>query len=598
MAFIGVIALFSSYSVNYSTLLSAILFYLCARIEAQLLAQGDERRLKFFYLFIILTNRHEKNYKNASGGVILLSMMLPLCVWAAEDYSKYTHVPGNYIDLNPKTNSTTSHSGCKYESSGNVGYIKNGCSSTYHIRVDQKGEYALSMCVARPGKGTFTLTITDEATSSQELEQTFDIPNVDNYAECKFALEKALTAGYKTVKMTYRSSSTGYLMNYKNLTFKANTVLAKWDFNDAEHGYVQKEGTVSPYLTYYPAEGSYAYGNQTMFTLSTGGVKGGGLNQAILNTNKDLELREGKAPSGFISEADMTDGSKHYLYYEISVPTIGFESVTLTARVSHNQSNHNMYAVYSADGGTTWEGTQKVALSNSQSSYLPLSIVIPGGKDNVLVRLHPDNNWYYYLQSCTLSGEPMKSYKVKTNAKGWASFSAVQPVGLPAGLKAYAATDINETHVKLNELTQVAAEEGVFVNGAPSTEYTLNVLENEVTKETINLIKPILVASAGHEVANTETIYALATKGGKCGLYRVQPDVTVKGKAYLDATGKSITKAPMFYELGDGAATGIVEVRAATVQNQTNTCYNVLGQRVAKNVKGIVLVNGKKMLNK
>ena len=544
----------------------------------------------------------KKITKMLRGGVILLSMMLPLCMWAAEDYSKYTHVPGNYIDLNPKTNSTTSHWKCTYEEKdNNVGSIKNGRYSTYHIYVDKSGKYELSMDITRYNAGTsFTLTITDETSSTKEFENTFEIPNVTNYTKCTFELG-SLSVGPKEVKLqgNFPENTSGYIMNYRNVTFNVlNPVLAKWDFNDAENGYVQKEGTASPFLAFYPGE--YAYGDNTMFTLSTGGVKGGGLDQAILNTNtnKDLELREGYSPSGFISEADMTDGSKHYLYYEISVPTIGFESVTLTAMVSHNQSNHNMYAVYSADGGTTWEGTQKVALSNSQSSYLPLSIVIPGGKDKVIVRLHPDNNWYYYLQSCTLSGEPMKSYKVKTNAKGWASFSAVQPVGLPAGLKAYAATDINETHVKLNELTQVAAEEGVFVKGAANTEYTLNVVDGEVTKEETNLIKPILLASAGHTVENTETIYALATKDGKCGLYRVQPDVTVKGKAYLDATGKSITKAPMFYELGDGAATGIVEVRAATVQNQTNTCYNVLGQRVAKNVKGIVLVNGKKMLNK
>lgn len=542
----------------------------------------------------------KKITKMLRGGIILLSMMLPLCMWAAETYSEYTHVPGNYIDLNPETNSTTTHWKCTYEGKdNNVGNIKNGRYSTYHIYVDKSGKYELSMEITRYNAGTsFTLTITDETSSTKEFENTFEIPNVTNYTKCTFELG-TLSTGPKEVKLqgNYPENTSGYIMNYRNVTFNVlNPVLAKWDFSNSTDGYVQKDGTSSPFLAFYPGE--YAYGDNTMFTLSTGGVKGGGLNQAILNTNKDLELREGYSPSGFISEADMTDGSKHYLYYEISVPTIGFESVTLTAMVSHNKSGHNMYAVYSADGGTTWEGTQKVALSNSQSSYLPLSIVIPGGKDNVLVRLHPDNNWYYYLQSCTLSGEPMKSYKVKTNAKGWASFSAVQPVGLPAGLKAYAATDINETHVKLNELTQVAAEEGVFVNGAPSTEYTLNVLEGEVTKEETNLIKPILLASAGHTVANTETIYALATKDGKCGLYRVQPGVTVKGKAYLDATGKSITKAPMFYELGDGAATGIVEVRAATVQNQTNTCYNVLGQRVAKNVKGIVLVNGKKMLNK
>ena len=540
----------------------------------------------------------KKITKMLRGGVILLSMMLPLCMWAATDYSKYTHVPGNNIPLNPSVNNTTSHSGCKYESGhDNVGYIKDGCYSTYHISVDQPGNYELSMGIRRSKAGTFTLTITDEATGKKELEQTFDIPKpAKEYAECLFTLEKSLTTGYKTVKMLYNYSDAGaYIMNYNNLTFKAlNPVLAKWDFSNSTDGYVQKDGTSSPFLAFYPGE--YAYGDNTMFTLSTGGVKGGGLDQAILNTNKDLELREGSSPSGFISEAAMTDGSKHYLYYEISVPTIGFESVTLTAMVSHNQSNHNMYAVYSVDGGETWTGTQKVALNNG--AYVPVSITLPGGKDNVLVRLHPDNNWYYYLQSCTLSGEMVKSYKVKTNAKGWASFSAVQPVGLPAGLKAYAATDINNDYVMLKELTNVAAEEGVFVKGAANTEYTLDVVDDEVTKEATNLIKPILLASAGHTVENTETIYALATKAEKCGLYRVQPGVTVKGKAYLDATGKSITKAPMFYELGDGAATGIVEVRAATVQNQTNTCYNVLGQRVAKNVKGIVLVNGKKMLNK
>ena len=539
------------------------------------------------------------------GGVILLSMMLPQCMWAAEDYAEYTHVPGNYIDLNNNTNSTTSHSeGCRFEEPDNVGNIKDGRYSTYHIYVDKSGKYELSMDITRHNAGTsFTLTITDETLSTKEFENTFEIPNVTNYTKCTFELG-SLSKGPKEVKLQGNfpdpGNTNGYIMNYRNVTFNAlNPVLAKWDFSDVANGYVQKDGTSSPFLAFYPGE--YAYGDNTMFTLSTGGVKGGGLDQAILNTNtnKDLELREGKSPSSFISEADMTDGSKHYLYYEISVPTIGFESVTLTAMVSHNQSKHNMYAVYSADGGTTWEGTQKVALSNSQSSYLPLSIVIPGGKDKVIVRLHPDSNWYYYLQSCTLSGEMVKSYKVTTNAKGWASFSAVQPVGLPAGLKAYAATDINETHVKLNELTQVAAEEGVFVNGAPSTEYTLNVLEDEVTKETTNLIKPILVASAGHEVASTETVYALATKNDKCGLYLVKSGVTVKGKAYLDASGKGLAKAPAFFDLSDGnSATGIMEVRAAEVQNRQHTCYNALGQRVEKQTKGIILMDGKKVFNK
>lgn len=552
----------------------------------------------------------KKITKMLRGGIILLSMMLPLCMWAAEDYSKYTHVPGNYIDLNPTTNSTTSHWKCKYEGKdNNVGSIKDGHYSTYHIYVDKSGKYELSMEITRYNAGTsFTLTITDETSSTKEFENTFEIPNVTNYTKCTFELG-SLSVGPKevTLRCHYPENTNGYIMNYRNVTFNViYPVLLKWDFNDADHGYVQKEGTKSPYLTYYPADGSYAYGNQTMFTLSTGGQSGKGLNGAAIEEDKwksgvkALKLSEGytaNSAHGSVTDETITKGGDyHILYFEISVPTIGLESARLTASVGHNQSGHYMYAVYSVDGGATWTGTQKVALP--KNDYTSISIDLPGGQDNVLVRLHPSGDYYYWLKTCVVSGERTQSYKVTTNAKGWASFSAVQPVRLPDGLKAYAATDINNDYVMLKELTTVAAEEGVFVKGEANTQYTLNVLEDEVTKEATNLIKPILLASAGHTVANSETIYALATKEGRCGLYRVQPDVTVKGKAYLDATGQSITKAPMFYELGDGAATGIVEVRAATVQNQTNTCYNVLGQRVAKNVKGIVLVNGKKMLNK
>lgn len=551
----------------------------------------------------------KKITKMLRGGVILLSMMLPLCMWAA-DYPKYTHVPGNYIDLNNKTNSTTSHrEGCRYEErDNNVGNIKDGGYSTYHIYVDKSGKYELSMDITRHNAGTsFTLTITDETLSTKEFENTFEIPNVTNYTKCTFELG-TLSVGPKEVKLQGNfpdpGTTSGYIMNYRNVTFKViYPVLLKWDFNDAKNGYVQKEGTASPYLTYYPAEGSYAYGNQTMFTLSTGGQSGKGLDKAAIEEGfgvNALKLSEGytsRSAHGSVKDSTITKGGDyHILYFEISVPTIGLESARLTASIGHNKSKNYMYAVYSVDGGATWTGTEKVNLQ--ENDYAPISIDLPGGQDNVLVRLHPSGTYYYWLKTCVVSGEMSQSYKVTTNAKGWASFSAVQPVSVPAGLKAYAATDINNDYVMLKELTTVAAEEGVFVKGEANTEYTLTVVDGEVTKEETNLIKPILLASTGHTVENTETIYALATKEGKCGLYRVQPDVTVKGKAYLDATGKSITKAPMFYELGDGAATGIVEVRAATVQNQTNTCYNVLGQRVAKNVKGIVLVNGKKMLNK
>ena len=538
------------------------------------------------------------------GGVILLSMMLPLCTWA-QDYSKYTHVPGNYIELDPSKNSTTKHfNGCKWElGHDNVGYIKDGAYSTYHICVDQAGKYELSMGIRRSSAGTFTLTITDEVSDTKEFEQQYDIPKpASEYDECTFEIGW-LTAGYKTVTLLCNySDAKKYIMNYNKLTFNKYPTIASWDFSDSSNGYVQKDGSKSPFLIFYP--GKQAYGDNNMFTLSTGGVNQGGLGSAILNVGTDLELREAFTPTiddvkQYVTDATITDGSKHNFYYEISMPTIGFENVSLTAIVSHNKPNHNMYAVYSIDGGATWTGTQKVALKKTQASYVPISISIPGGQDNVLVRLHPDNNYYYYLKSCIVSGKKVSSYKVRTNAKGWASFSAVHPVSLPAGLTAYAATNVSNTYVTLNTLTQVAAEEGVFVYGTPNTEYTLNVLDEEVTKETTNLIKPILLTSVGHKVSSTETIYALATKKDVCGLYKVDTDVTVKGKAYLDATSKSLSKAPTYFNLNDdNSATGIIEIPAATVLDEAQPCYNLMGQRVGKGTKGIILTDGKKVFNK
>ena len=165
----------------------------------------------------------KKITKMLRGGVILLSMMLPLCMWAA-DYSKYTHVPGNYIDLNPKTNSTTSHKDCGYEEKdNNVGSIKNGRYSTYHIYVDKSGKYELSMEITRYNAGTsFTLTITDETSSTKEFENTFEIPNVTNYTKCTFELG-SLSTGPKEVKLQGNfpdpGATNGYIMNYRNVTF-------------------------------------------------------------------------------------------------------------------------------------------------------------------------------------------------------------------------------------------------------------------------------------------------------------------------------------------------------------------------------------------
>lgn len=525
-------------------------------------------------------------------GILCLILLCPLSLMAETDYTHYTHVPGNNIDLNPGTNPTTSHTGgCRYEDNNdNVGNIKNGRSSTYHINVTRTGSFTMQMGISKYDGGEMKVTITDEATSQIEVEQTFTIPASSNYAMQEFVLSSPLTQGYKTMKLEYANTTTGYVMNYKNLTLAYNyPVIASWDFTDSTNGYEQVAGTASPFLSYYA--GAYAYGNKDMFTLSTGGNKGHGLNTAQLNlkesTSIDLEIRQGWATN---DGNDITDGSKHCIFYEIMVPTLGYDEVKLTAMVSHNKPNHKMYAVYSIDGGATWQGTTSINLNSNQDGYSPLSIDLPSGKGNVKVRLLPDGDWYYYLKSCKLTGEPCSSYTVTTNSAGWASFSAPQNVTLSDGAQAYVCSAVSDETVTLNKITNIPAAEGVFIKGEPNTEYTATVVPaSDVV--TTNLIEGCMTDVT---LTGTEGAYILAVKKGVAGLYFVNSALSVPaGKAYLKSGSGSQAKSLSFV-FADDSLTGITTTEATTtthrprkvmvnnrlVINSNNESYSISGIQI------------------
>ena len=47
-----------------------------------------------------------------------------------------------------------------------------------------------------------------------------------------------------------------------------------------------------------------------------------------------------------------------------------------------------------------------------------------------------------------------------------------------------------------------------------------------------------------------------------------------------------------------GNATGILEVQSSRFKSQDSTCYNLAGQRVSASHKGLVIVNGRKVIVK
>lgn len=176
-------------------------------------------------------------------------------------------------------------------------------------------------------------------------------------------------------------------------------------------------------------------------------------------------------------------------------------------------------------------------------------------------------------------------------AAGWASFSNAKAVQLPAGVKAYIATEKNGTDVDLVELTDgvVPAETGVLLK-ADEGSYTATVVNTDVTYSE-NLLVAALEA---YEVpiALEGRIYAFGQYQGLVGFVLAEAGYEVAaGKAYLLLSTPS---AKPFISIAE--TTGINGVNVNALDGQAT--YNLQGQRVNGSQRGVVIRGGKKYIVK
>lgn len=177
-----------------------------------------------------------------------------------------------------------------------------------------------------------------------------------------------------------------------------------------------------------------------------------------------------------------------------------------------------------------------------------------------------------------------------TSAGGYATYSADYAVNYSdLGLKAYTLTvDETKKTVTAKEFTGVVPAGGaVLVKGTTSTAYTLTPATTEGDATFATDLK------TGATKANG-TQYGFTTKFGTPAFAQVASgqDIPAK-KGYIVLSGASAAKYSICF--GD-EATGIQTIEAASAANAA--MYNLAGQRVDKAYKGIVIVNGKKYLNK
>ena len=250
----------------------------------------------------------------------------------------------------------------------------------------------------------------------------------------------------------------------------------------------------------------------------------------------------------------------------------------------------NVHTSTSAGGSTTIKlGANTFVANGAASSYnvestsdeytiteaTDLVLQAGGGKTNAL-------DYIYVIRTDV-------EYATITSA-GWATLYTPYALDFSgvAGLTAYTAV-VADNKVTLTEVTDVPAGTGVVLKGAADT-YNIPVAASSATAKG-DLLGSATDATAYNAYADN-TLYMLKKVGEKAQFVPVTAGSIAAGKAYLKiATAEARNLDVTFAD----EATGI---SAALMNKETmnNEVYNLKGQRVAAPMKGLYIVNGKKVI--
>ena len=158
------------------------------------------------------------------------------------------------------------------------------------------------------------------------------------------------------------------------------------------------------------------------------------------------------------------------------------------------------------------------------------------------------------------------------------------------GLKAFVVDNATKSSVHLREVTVVPANTALIIKGAPGT-YTLY----ETVKTTEDVSDNQLIISSS-TVAADDKYYALGTVNGVQGFHRVQNGLAIPTSYVI--ISDQLAKTFLNFEEEEKMATGIGGFATDNGLEGNTPLYNLSGQRVNKSYKGIVIINGEKVLRK
>ncbi len=243
------------------------------------------------------------------------------------------------------------------------------------------------------------------------------------------------------------------------------------------------------------------------------------------------------------------------------------------------------------------DGTFQLSYTNGSKRYLCCRTDQTGDNKNAFRLSSTDGinklTLYKYVAASISYSDyaTVVSVTKEVSAAGWATYVTPYAVEFSEG-DAYVVTDA-EASTTLTEVTSVSAGTPVLLKGKGTKTATVIASADDPDS---NLLK----VSNGSVKGDNKNIYVLADKTNGIGFYLWDKEAPAipAGKVYLDTTGISGAKGLEFISFENTETDGIRSIEKGKLRIENSDYYNLAGQRVGKDYKGIVIVNGKKMLNK
>jgi len=346
---------------------------------------------------------------------------------------------------------------------------------------------------------------------------------------------------------------------------------SKWYETSGSYGKtIYVEGNTD--LEFTPSDIEYFFEAENLSTSRSGFPSASGFSYSGGSARRNYS--EGQMWSGAIAE-----GGKYILTFPYAMANSSSSTIVVKTR----------------DTNGNYTDTD-LSLTTSTAGTFSDEITIPAGSSVAICNEFKYNS-NILIDYLTLT---KKVVTVAVGSTGYTTFASAEPLDLtklPDGVTAYYASAVNGNNVVLTAKSDAAVEAGTgLVLKAPEGTYKIPVAVSGSAIDG-NLLVGCTTASTAYGAKK----YVLWNDGGVAKFRNLtnytpgSPMTIPAGKAYLDTSALGVKVLNIIFD--DETITGV-----ETVQGEgfmvNDEYYNLNGQRVTKDYKGIVIVNGKKYLNK